>query len=151
MSNTNTNPLYRETKTVKILDTEIEYCEPGLAQIPYFTQWLIEGLAPVVFSSNQIFTDTGKPIGWSDLTISQKIDKTIQYWANLTNSSIPEEQKNLVMGSALMTTSATLDYLFPALSQCFPKLEIENLKDDALNEIMTFFFQDLLKIMVDVN
>jgi hypothetical protein len=142
--------LYRETTKVTIQETETNYVKPALAQLPYFTQWLLEGLAPIVFSSNQVFATEGRgTISWQDLTLSQKIDKTIKYWAELTSSDMPEDQKNLIMGSALITTSATLDYLYPALSQCFPELEIELLTDDALNEAMTYFFQDILNVMVD--
>ena len=122
--------IYKEETKVTIADTEVSYYPPSLAQMPYVMQWIVQGLAPTFLTKDQI----------DAMTSMQIFEEAIKYITEL--SAVEDETKHSIWGAALVTSEASISYLFPVLRQCFPNVELELVRDDVLNELMSLFFTD---------
>jgi hypothetical protein len=129
--------LYRETTKVTINDVEVDYIKPGIANIPAVTRWIIEGFAPTFLSADDL----------SKMSATEQFDEAIRYAAEINNSEVSEDEKGRVWGTALMTSEATLRYLYPTLEACFPGLQISIIEDNALNEIIALFFEHYFQLI----
>lgn len=124
--------LYREIGKATILGEELDYYKPALAQMCYILQWLTQGLAPTFMSKDQI----------DGMTSMQLFESCISYITDLNSSAVPEDERNALWGAALVTSQASIDYLFPVIKTCFPTVTLEIVTDEALNEILSVFFND---------
>lgn len=124
--------LYREIEKATILGEEVDYYPPALAQMSYILQWLVQGLGPTFLTKDQINSKTSMQI----------FEECISYITELNSAGISEDERNSLWGAALVTSQASIDYLFPVIKTCFPTIQFELLTDEALNEILARFFQD---------
>lgn len=124
--------IYREIQKTVIAGEEIDYIAPELPQIPWVTQWIVQGFAPTFMSQDKM----------QGMTSMEIFEEAIGYVSDINSGSVAEETRSSIWGSALITSDATIQYLFPALEQCFPGIELGRIKGDVLNEVMTLFFQD---------
>lgn len=131
-------PLLKETESIEILGVRLQYSKPSLAQMPYFVQWVTKGFAPSVFAPEDL----------ANLTSTQIFDEASKYIVTINETITDEQEKAKIMGAALLTSDASLQYLFPAIEQCFVGIKLSELKDEALNEIVSKFFNDLVEYIV---
>lgn len=129
--------LYKEIEKVTICEEEVDYIKPSLASMPYVTQWIINGFAPTFMSNDQM----------NDLTSMQIFEEAIRYVTEINNSGVSEDDKSSVWGAALITSDASIQYLFPAIEQCFPGIELSKVTDEALNELMSLFFTSYFELL----
>lgn len=129
--------IYREIEKITIQGEELDYIKPGLAQMAGIMQWLAQGLAPTFLTKDQL----------DNLTSMQIFEECINYVSALNTNNVSEDEKNGLFGAALVTSKATIDYLYPAVKQCFPTVELERVTDTALNEILSVFLTDYFSLI----
>jgi hypothetical protein len=133
-----TEDLYKEIDFIEIDGISVLYRKPGIYQMPYFTQWLLEGFAPTVFVMDET---------WHKLTLTEQFDQTVDYFVNLSsNQNLPEDEKQRIIGTALINTRASIEYLFPAIQQCFT-LELSCLKNEHINTVISIFLNDFFEFI----
>ena len=129
--------LYRPVEKTVIAGQEVEFIKPGLVQIPQVTQFIVQGLAPTFLNKTQL----------AELTTMQIFEEAIKYVTEISTSELPEDEKSSVWGAALITSDASLNYLFPAMCSCFPSVELDKVTDEVLNELMTLFFTSYFELL----
>jgi hypothetical protein len=124
--------IYREFTTATICGEEVKYLPPALVQMAPVLQWLTQGLGPTFLTKDQL----------DSMTSMQVFEECITYITELNSANVPEDDRNALWGAALVTSQASIDYLFPVIRTCFPEVKLETVTDEALNEMLSQFFKD---------
>lgn len=128
--------MYRNYKKVTIQGIELDYLAPGLSQMPFAMQWIIKGFAPTFMTALEI----------QGLNAREVFDASVKYVQDLQGDINAEEERASAWGNALLSSDATLDFLYPVLSQSFPTVDLVRINNEALNEILSIFFTDFFAI-----
>jgi hypothetical protein len=126
------NNIYKQITEIELDNGyKIGYRKPGFAQLPYLIQWIVEGFAPSFLPRQKLDT----------MTTDEQFEESIKYLTGAYQNFTEEEQARL-WGSAAYASKASIDYLFPVISQCFPEVNIYDLKDEVLDLCLSKMITD---------
>ena len=129
--------LYKTILPVEVLSKQVRYIPVSLPQAAYMINFLIEAFAPLIMSSAER----------DKLNTDEVFVRVIEFVTEKTSkvtSELAEERAEAegVIGAAF-SSKAAIQYLFPAMQQSFPDLNIYKITNECFLECFNIVFTEM--------
>lgn len=128
--------LHKLVRPVKVLSKNVRYCPPGITQVSYMMNFMIEAFSSLIMPPEEIAKLDRNAL------FLKVVDFVVDTTKDLESEDANQNEAEELLGAAFGST-AVITYLLPVMKQCFLDLDFEQITNEAFIAAFNILFSDM--------